>query len=175
MTRIRTRNPLTFLALCLLMSPWSGAPIACAAPPLEESPAELTNEIRQVWAALDERWNARDAEGFSALFSPGARFGFVDRGESLDGRGEILESFSGRFPTFAPEVRHRTTIEQAKPVSPDLAVLDGGVEILRVTADEETDPAVIRTFAIFALMQRTEEGWTIRELRVFELPLPESS
>jgi uncharacterized protein (TIGR02246 family) len=145
------------------------------AQPALEGAAEPESEIRAVWAALDERWNARDAEEFSALFSREARFGFVDRGESLDGRGEILRSFSERFPTFAPEVRHRTTVHEVRTILPELAVVDGGVEILRLSVEDGTDSAVILVFATFALMHRGEEGWVIRELRVFELPLPEGS
>jgi uncharacterized protein (TIGR02246 family) len=170
MIHIRMHNRLNLLALFVL----PGA-VACAAQPALESAPEPESEIRALWTALDERWNARDAEGFSALFSREARFGFVDRGESLDGRGEILRSFSERFPTFAPEVRHRTTVHEVRAISPELAVVDGGVEILRLAVEDESDTAVIRMFATFALMHRSEEGWVIRELRAFELPLPEGS
>lgn len=171
MTRNGSRNPLTLLAVLLILSPWPWGAVACAAPPEPENIGNVETAIRAVWTALDERWNARDADGFSDLFSQEARFGFVDRGESLDGRGEIHRSFSERFPTFAPELRHRTTVQEIRSLSPRVAVLDGGVEILRVGAEEGADPAVILRFAIFAVMHRTEEEWQIRELRVFELPL----
>jgi uncharacterized protein (TIGR02246 family) len=174
MTRLVSRNPLAFLALLLVVSPWSGGAVARASQPPPESGGDAVHEIREVWTALDERWNARDAEGFSALFSRQARFGFVNRGESLDGRGEILQSFAERFPTFAPEIRHRTTVQEVRPISSELAVLDGGVEILRLAAEEGTEPTTILTFAIIAVMHHDEEGWRIRELRVVDLPVPES-
>jgi uncharacterized protein (TIGR02246 family) len=181
MPRSASRPPLGLFAVVLILGPWPGGVAACAAPPTPETPANMeapqvvADDVRAVWAELDERWNARDADGFSELFSHEARFGFVDRGESLDGRSEIHQSFSERFPTFAPEVRHRTTVHEVRSISPGVAVVDGGVEILRLGVDEGTDPTVILTFAIFAVMHRTEGGVRIRELRVFELPLPEES
>lgn len=173
MTRLGSRNPLSFLALLLILSPWSGGAVAGASQPPLESADDAVSEIRKVWTSLDERWNNRDAERFSTLFSREARFGFVNRGESLNGRGQILQYFSERFPTFAPEIRHRTTVQEIRPISHELAVLDGGVDILRLAADEGTGPTTILTFAIFAVMHRVEEGWKIRELRVVDLPVPE--
>lgn len=159
------------LALLLVPGPWPGSPLAATGQALPGEGAGVEQEIRATWAALDGRWNVRDAEGFSALFSRDARFVFVDRGEALDGRREILESFAHRFPTFAPDVRHRTTVHHVRPLSPEAVTVDGGVEILRLAPDQGTEPTTILTFAVFAVMVRPEDGWRIRELRVFELPL----
>lgn len=175
MTRIAPRSALAAITLLLILSPWPGGGIACAAPPTPEGMGDVAAEVQAVWETLDERWNARDADGFSHLFSQEARFGFVDRGESLDGRAEILQSFSERFPTFAPEIRHRTTVHEVRSIAPEVAVVDGGVEILRMGADDEAESTVILTFAIFAVMHHAEDGWRIRELRVFELPIPQGS
>ena len=158
------------LTLLLLPTPWPGGPVAGAAQAPSGAGAGADADIRAIWTALDGRWNARDAEGFATLFSPEARFVFVDRGESLDGRDQILFSFAERFPTFAPELRHRTTVHGVRHISRDVAVVDGGVEIRRLVPEPGAEPVTILTFAVVAVMVPSEEGWRIRELRVFELP-----
>jgi len=165
------RSWTVLLTLLLLPAPWPGGPVAGAAQAPSAQGTGAEGEIRATWTALDERWNARDAEGFSALFHPEARFVFVDRGESLDGRDQILLSFADRFPTFAPELRHRTAVQEVRQISSQVAVVDGGVEILRIVPEQGAEPVTILTFAVFAVMAPSEEGWRIRELRVFELPL----
>lgn len=174
-----TPNPrVTFLvaAMGALTGAWTVAPTTAVGQDGFTSPASAEEEIRQVWASLDERWNVRDADGFSSLFAEDARFVFVDRGESLDGRVEIHESFADRFPTFAPVIRHRTEIVQVRGIRPDVKAVDGRVQILRLDSGEADDGTVILTFAIFAVMLRSDGTWDIRELRVFELPTsPESA
>lgn len=131
--------------------------------------------IRAVWTTVDERWNARDAEGFSNLFSDEARFGFVNRGEWMDGRAEILRSFLVRFPTITPEIRHQSTTHEVRSIAPGVTMVDGAVRILRTGPDERTEPDVILTFHFFAVMLQTEDGWRIDELRVVDLPSARNS
>jgi len=132
-----------------------------------EAAPDADAAIRAIWAELDARWNGRDAIGFSELFTDDVSFEFVDRGESLEGRTVVREYFSQRFPRFAPGLRHRTTVRDIAIIASNVAAVDGTVEILRETPD--MDSALLRTFAIFAVMTRDTEVWTIRMLRVYEL------
>lgn len=132
------------------------------------SDASADGAVRAVWSTLDEAWNAREAEPFADLFTVDTSFQFVDRGESLEGRAVVRDYFAERFPRFAPDLRHRTSVQRVRPVAEDVRALDGTVEILRVASDAE--PAVLRTFAIFAMMARDGDDWRIDVLRVYQLP-----
>jgi uncharacterized protein (TIGR02246 family) len=128
-------------------------------------------DVRSLWSQLDTLWNGRDAQQFSDLFTAEASFGFVDRGESLDGRAAIYRSFSERFPRFPRELRHQTDVLEVRDIAPGVCTVDGRVEILRVAPGDDAEPEVLRAFAIFAVMLRTDAGWRIRELRAFQLPV----
>jgi uncharacterized protein (TIGR02246 family) len=126
--------------------------------------------VRALWSSLDSAWNARDAKTFSRIFTEDASFEFVDRGRALDSRAAVLEYFSEQFPGIAPELRHRTTIRQTLSIAPDVLCADGIVEIQRIPADASADLAVLRTFAVFAIMAREVDGLRIRALRIYALP-----
>lgn len=115
-------------------------------------------------------WNARDAERFGALFTADSSFVFVDRGQSLESRATIRRHFAEQFAKFAPDLRHRTSVGRIRAVAPDVRTVDGKVEILRFGSAQGPEPSVLKTFAIFAVMLQTTEGWRIRVLRAYELP-----
>jgi uncharacterized protein (TIGR02246 family) len=127
-------------------------------------------EMQEFWATLDATWKGQDADEFSRLFTPDARFNFVDRGQTLDSRTAIREFFSKQFPTIAPELHHLTTVNRVREIAPGACAVDGKVEILRTGADGRADPTILRTFEIYAVMLRTAEGWKIRDLRAYQLP-----
>lgn len=126
--------------------------------------------VRLQWATIDAMWNARDAQRFSDVFAADGSFEFVDRGESLEGRATIRQHFAERFPTFAPDLRHVTTVRDIRVIAPQVRTVDGKVEILRHAPAGGAAPTVLRTFAIFAVMLHTADGWRIRELRAYQLP-----
>lgn len=134
-----------------------------------EDPAR-DESIRTLWSDLDTRWNGRDARSFSEVFSVDGNFVIVNRDLALDGRAAIYESFAERFPRFAPDIRHATTIHELRDVTPEVCTVDGTVRILRTMADDNSEPTIFAIFAIFAVMLRDGDGWQIRELRAFELP-----
>lgn len=160
--------------------------LACPVPPATahaQAPAQAPAgadavddaAVRSVWSTLDAMWNARDAERFSEAFAVDARFEFVGRGESMTGRSAIHRTFAERFPNFAPGIRHRTTVREVRIIAPSIRTLDGTVEILRIGAGPGAPPTVVRTFAIFAVMIRVEDGWRIRELQAYQLAAPEQA
>lgn len=127
--------------------------------------------VRDFWETLDARWNERDAARFSSLFTEDVSFEFVDRNESLDSSTAVREYFGARFPTFPPDLRHRTTLRDLRGLAPDVLAVDGRVEILRRHSDA-TAPALLRTFAIFAVMIQESESWRVRLIRIYQLPEP---
>lgn len=51
-----------------------------------------------IWAAIDQAWNMRKANQFSALFTDEAILEFIGREERMSGRPAIRENFTNRFP-----------------------------------------------------------------------------
>jgi len=127
--------------------------------------------VRRLWSTLDAIWNERDAERFSELFTTDASWVFVDRGDSMVGRTAIHARFAEQFPALAPELRHRTTVRTVRAVGPDVRAVDAEVEILRDGPGGSVEPTVLRRFAVTAVMPRTQDGWRIAVLRVWQLPL----
>jgi hypothetical protein len=82
----------------------------------------------------------------------------------------VLERFSAQFPGMAADLRHRTHIEKYRSIAPDVVGVDGTVEILRETPDASAAPTIIRRFSIFSVMVQGSDGWTIRELQIYQLP-----
>ena len=65
-------------------------------------------------------------------------------------------------------------MRDVRVVAPDVRAVDGSVEIRRTTGGETgggvSAPAVLQTFAIFALMRDTEKGWRIALQRAWQAP-----
>lgn len=122
-----------------------------------------------VWERLDAAWNARDAERFSALFTEGVSFAFVDRGEAFAGNAALHRHFAERFPQFPSNLRHLTRAHDTRPLAPGILAVDGRVEILDVGADGNAAPRRLRLFSIFAILVRGDEGWKIDLMRIHQL------
>lgn len=157
-------------ATAVLLSASAATAIETPAQAVEGTGGADDAAVRSLWSTLDATWNERDAQRFGDLFTTDATFVFVDRRQTMEGRATIRERFEERFPQLADDLRHRTTVHRIHTVNPDVLAVDGGVEILRLGLEEGTEPATLRTYAIFAVMLRTPEGWRIRALRVYQLP-----
>jgi uncharacterized protein (TIGR02246 family) len=159
--------PMAIVLLGMVFAPPQAA-YAQVDPTVVESGGDAA--VRSLWSTLDSLWNARDADRLSRLFTDDASFRFVDRGQSLESRASIQQHFTKQFSQQAPELRHRTRVRESRNVAPNIVAVDGDVEVLRTGSEESLPPAVLRRFAIFAVMQKSAAGWQIRLLRVFQLP-----
>lgn len=129
-----------------------------------------TAGIHAFWSTLDAIWKSGDAERFSELFAVDGSFHFVDRDYTLENRAAILDHFTTQFPTIAPEISHRTTVRKVRPLAPRARAVDAMVEILRTLPDGQAEPAVLRTFAVFGVMQQSGNDWQIQVLSAYQLP-----
>jgi uncharacterized protein (TIGR02246 family) len=103
-----------------------------------------------------ERWNAKDAEGYGALFTEdGSIVGFD--GSSVESRASIIEHLAAIFADHDP-ARYVWTVREVRPLSADVVLLravagmvpPGGADI---AADKN---------AVQALVARlTADGWRI--------------
>src|SRR6185437_9945099 len=115
-----------------------------------QTPVPVSDDVRvrEVWSKLDRRWSGRDAKGFAALFGEDASFAFVDRGEAMTGRGEILDRFVVQFETQSPVLRHKTTVHRIQPISDNVRAIDGTVRIVRASDGSDRESEVFASFSI---------------------------
>ena len=157
----------------LSLTVWCLAAVAAMAAsyPSNQQQPRQDPDIDAVWSRLDKAWNDRNGAAFGAVFTPDATFEIAGQGgTALDGRPAIEKHFTAQFPGFSKELSHRTTVTAVREIASDLALVDGGVEVLRSTAESGAEPAVIRRFSLSAGMQRTKDGWLIRWLRAYRIP-----
>ena len=145
------------------------APAPAPDPATRDSDARAEVVARSLWEVLDQAWNARDAAGFSRLFTDDSSLRFVDRDQSLEGRPAIHRFFVEQFSRQADDLRHASSPRNVRVVAPDVLAVDTGIEILRVGADNEGEPLLLRTFEGFSLLRRTDDGWRFQILRAYQL------
>jgi uncharacterized protein (TIGR02246 family) len=126
--------------------------------------------VHSLWSAIDSMWNAGDPVRFSELFTEDASFEFVDRGDRLENRADILERFAEQFRQRAPDLRHSTSLREVHAITPEVLAADGTVEILRVASGADAEPLVLMTYALFTVMLQDAGDLKIRTLRVYRLP-----
>jgi len=121
----------------------------------------------KLWAAIDEAWNARDAARFAKVFSEDAMMVFFDPDETLAGRDAIREAFTQRFPKIAARFEHRSVVTRVRTIDHDMLAVDGTVDVVRRTDDPDAAPEPFKSFRVFSLLARSEDGWRLRDMRVY--------
>lgn len=165
-TSVRAAVLAAILAIAALAT-LPGRALAQDATPGQPSAVDATQAAP--WGLLDAAWNARDATRFSDLFTEGASFAFVDRGQVFAGRASLQRHFAEQFPRFPPGLRHVTRVLDTRPVAPGVAAVDGRVEILDVGTDGSAEPKLLRRFSIFALTVLEDDAWRIDLMRIHQL------
>lgn len=166
-TAMRTyRRGLVIILVALLSSGTGAAPLVSGFQ-RDDSHADA---IRSLWSDLDTAWNQRDAARFSAFYADDASFEFVDQGQAIDGREAIRRHFQEQFPRTAAEYSHHTRIRGIRRIGDAAMATDGIVQIMRTPAGQSGASSVFRTFAIYAVMIRTNDVWRIDSLRIFQMP-----
>lgn len=143
--------------------------LLCALAVAGSVPAADEHAIRAAWSELDAAWAARDVERISRLFADDALFAFLPGDRRLDGHAAIRAHFAAQFPQQSPALRHTTGIQRVRALAENLALVDAGVRVVRL-GDDGSEAAVLRTFAVFAVMSRRDAEWQILEIRAFRLP-----
>ena len=157
------------LLIALLVTTTVFAAPAHAADPATRDSAPAEVAARSLWKNLDQAWGARDAAAFSRLFTDDGSLRFIDRDQSLEGRPAIQRFFVEQFSRQATDLRHVSSPQNVRVLAPDLLAVDTGIEILRVGANDEGEPSTLRTFEVFSLLHRTEDGWRFQILRACQL------
>jgi uncharacterized protein (TIGR02246 family) len=118
-------------------------------------------ELRVILTDLDARWNARDADSMSRLFTESMDFRIYGTRQYRD-RLEFRQHYETAFAKMAPNVRHATTLETVRLIAPDMAVVDGEVTV----TDSSDANFQTRRYHYTALAIRGPDGWQFDVFRV---------
>jgi len=117
------------------------------------------DEVRGLYRALLEAWNARDADAFAGLFTPdGTSIGF-DGGQATGaGIVELLRPIFADHPTAA----YLAKVQDIRPLGPDAAILRAIVGMVP-PGGQQLNPDVNAVQSIVA--RRDGDGWRIALLQ----------
>lgn len=131
------------------------------AAPVAGRAGEVEPELRALVLELDARWNARDADAMSLLFTPDVDFRIWGTRHHRS-REEFRRHYAQAFTRVAPEVRHATTLGTVRLLAPGLALMDGEVIVSKPGAPE----AETRRFHYSAVALKRDGAWLFDAFRV---------
>jgi uncharacterized protein (TIGR02246 family) len=124
--------------------------------------AAVDRNLRVLFAAIDARWNTRDAAGLAELHAGDADV-WIGSGPRMRGREAIRESFGRSFAAAPASLRHRTLVEDTSLLTPDVASADGRIQLEDTRGDSTV---VVRRMTFSAVAVRAPAGWRVRLVRI---------
>jgi uncharacterized protein (TIGR02246 family) len=121
-------------------------------------PYNLEDEkaLQELTARLDAAWTGQDAKVFAACFTEESALRY-HTGRTVQGRAQIEQNYRDYFSSKSEQERHVTLIRQVRFIRPDVAVIDGHVEIWR---QQERRLHLLATF-----VETKEDGkWLISDV-----------
>jgi uncharacterized protein (TIGR02246 family) len=100
--------------------------------------------LQVLTARLDTAWTGQDGRGFAACFAEESALRY-HTGRTLQGRGEIEQNYLAYFASKPEQERHVTLIRHVRFLRPDVAVIDGHVDIWR---QQELRLHLLATFVV---------------------------
>jgi uncharacterized protein (TIGR02246 family) len=135
------------------------------APPLHAQSAgktaETESQLHALLAELDVRWNGRNADSMSLLFTPDVDFRIWGTRHHRS-REEFRSHYEQAFSRISPDVRHATTLETVRLLGPGVALLDGEVVVGVPEAPEEE----MRRYYYSAVAIQQDGAWLFDAFRV---------
>jgi uncharacterized protein (TIGR02246 family) len=128
---------------------------------------DLDRQVRALVAELDRRWNARDAEPFSRLFTADADFRIYGRRHDRS-RDEVRRRYEQSWPRVPPGIRHQTSVGTVRPLAPGVALLDGEVAV----GEPDASASERRLYHYTAVAVLRDGEWLFDAFRVADRPPP---
>jgi uncharacterized protein (TIGR02246 family) len=163
-------NRLALLALSMLG--FAAAPAWSVEVLGELTPADLA-AVTAVAAKADDRWNAADAAGLSALYTEDGNLSLVDSNVTALGRRAVLDYFTRSFATRPASLRHSTDVERLVVLSPTVVLVDTQVAVDELLADGSHKR--LRNFYTLTIVEKTGGEWLISVVRAHVLRTPSTS
>jgi uncharacterized protein (TIGR02246 family) len=143
---------------------------ACARPaqrtPVAADPVATDTIVRGLFAAVDARWNARDAAGLAELHTENADIS-MPGGSRMRGREAIRDLFGRSFAASPPSLRHRTVVEETSLLAPGVLGADGRFLLEDARGDSTV---VVRRLTFTAVVVRAPAEWRVRLVRIHLQP-----
>jgi uncharacterized protein (TIGR02246 family) len=147
--------PLVFTLAAMLFMP--GAVQAQA----NMGASEAESALQLLITELDARWNARDADSMSRLFTSDVDFRIYGTRHHRS-REEFRSHYATAFSRIAPDVRHATSLNSVRLLAPGVALLDGEVVVNKMGAPD----AEARRFDYAAVAIHRDGAWMFDAFRV---------
>jgi uncharacterized protein (TIGR02246 family) len=100
--------------------------------------------LQELTARLDAAWTGQDAKVFAAYFAEESALRY-HTGRTVQGRAQIEQNYLDYFSSKSEQERHVTRTRQVRFIRPDVAVIDGQVEIWR---QQELRLQLLSTFVV---------------------------
>jgi uncharacterized protein (TIGR02246 family) len=126
---------------------------------------DLETQLRALVVELDARWNARDAEPFSRLFTVDVDFRIYERRHDRS-REEVRRRYAQAWPQVPPGIRHQTSVDTIRPLAPGVALVDGEVLVGELGAVESET----RRYHYAAVVVLRDGEWLFDAFRVTQRP-----
>jgi uncharacterized protein (TIGR02246 family) len=123
--------------------------------------------IKETGGKLDDTYNRRDAEAFSALFLEDADFQWPS-GAVLKDRSQVREHFASSFKTMPADYRHISTFDRIRFITPGVAIGDGTVVIAKAGAKENEKPYF--SFLFTCIGKKVNGEWKVAAIRLSVVP-----
>ena len=142
---------------------WAAATAALAAAP---TPAD-DKALRDLGAAADAAWDAKDAARMAMQYSPDASLLVGGAGAEQQGRAAVADYYTRAFARRAGVMRHVSEIRGLQMLGTDLAVTDVFVRV----EEKQPDGAwkLVRRFNNISLAAREADGWKLRVVRAYPI------
>ena len=121
-------------------------------------PYDMEDEkaLQELTTRLDAAWTGQDAKGFAACFAEESVLRY-HTGRTLQGRAQIEQNYVAYFSSKPAQERHVTLIRHVRFLRPEVAVIDGHVEIWR---QQELRLHLLATF----VMTKEDGQWLVSDV-----------
>ncbi|HYG27146.1 MAG TPA: nuclear transport factor 2 family protein [Caulobacteraceae bacterium] len=143
------------------------AAAACVATPALAAPpaANEAARLRAIAEAVDEAWNAGDADRIADLYAAEGDLWPPGAAGPVDGREAVRQHFKRAFAARRDAVRHVSEVRRLDKLTPDIVLADVSVRLEERQADGSWK--VTRRFSNATLVVRQGQAWKLRSVRAF--------
>lgn len=133
---------------------------------VEAENKDLERHARALVVELDARWNARDAEPFSRLFTLDHDFRIYGRRHDRS-REALRDRYAQAWLKTPPAIRHKTSVGTVRALAPGVALVDGEVLVGEANAPESET----RRYYYAAVIVLRDGEWLFDAFRVTPQPI----
>ena len=128
---------------------------------------DVEQKARALIVELDARWNSRDAEPFSRLFTVDHDFRIYGRRHDR-GREALRDRYAQAWPETPRGVRHKSSVDTVRALGAGVALVDGEV----LVGEPDALESETRRYYYAAVVVLRDGEWLFDAFRVTPQPIP---